>query len=201
MISDKLQLAEQPHQPGHVPETTPEAVAYQKHKDSRSPAAKASKTSGIAAWTNIEKIQTDAESLATLLSSTSSDKVYIRWITMKRALAHSQLKKIDVDPQYVASDTTISQLKFEAYQRLFSTKSQTETTEELPEPNTTVELYIMGCCLSASPFLTLADLQLKGSLKGPLDVFVVLRSNTEGVEGSHKTCSFPTTERGIATFD
>jgi hypothetical protein len=201
MVSDNLQSAEQPHQPGHVPETTPKAAAYLMHKNSQSPVAKVSKTSEIEAWTNIEKIQSDAQSLATLLSSTSSDKVYIRWITMKRALAHSRLKKINVDPQYVASGTTISQLKFEAYQRLFASKSQTETIEEPPEPNTTVELYVMGYCLSASPFLTLADLQLKGSLNEPLDVFVVLRSITESVEGRHKTCSFPTTERGIATFD
>src|SRR5437016_3924917 len=73
-------------------------------------------------------------SLATPQTSPSSDKVYIRWVTMKRALAHSRLKRINTDRQYMASDTTISQLRLEAYERLFLTKSQKETTEEPPEP-------------------------------------------------------------------
>jgi hypothetical protein len=201
LISDGWQLAEQPHQPGNVHETTTKAAAYQNDKNSQSPMAKASDASGTAAFKTSEKIQTDNPSLATHLSRTSSDKVYIRWITMKRALAHSRLKKIGADRQCVASDTTISQLKFEAYERLFSAKSHNETTEEPPEPNTTVELYVMGYRLSASPFLTLADLQLEGSLGEPLDVFVVLRNISESAEGPHKTCGFPTTERGIATFD
>src|SRR5271154_4460193 len=201
MFSDSSQSAEQPHhQPGGVPETTPKAAGQTKIPMA-SNASDAAAAGAAAAWKKNEKRQADAESPATPLTSTSSEKVYIRWVTMKRALAHSRLKRIDADRQYVASDTTISGLKLEAYERLFSAKSQNETIEEPPEPNTTVELYVMGYRLSASPFLTLADLQLKGSPGEPLDVFVVLRSLTESAEGPHKTCSFPTTERGIATFD
>jgi hypothetical protein len=59
----------------------------------------------------------------------------------------------------------------------------------------------MGYRLSASPFLSLADLQLKGSLEEPSDVLVVLRNITESAEGPDNTCGFLTTERGIATFD
>src|SRR5271154_953510 len=207
IFSNSSQSAEQPHQPKDVPETTPKAAGHLKHKKSQSKIPMASNasvtaaTGAAAAWKKNEKLQADAKSLATLLTSTPSEKVYIRWVTMKRALAHSRLKRIDADRKCVASHTTISELKLEAYERLFSAKSQNETIEEPPEPNSTVELYVMGYRLSASPFLTLADLQLKGSPGEPLDVFVVLRSLTESAEGPHKTCSFPTTERGIATFD
>src|SRR5436853_5425005 len=76
------------------------------------------------------------QSLATPQTSPSSDKVYIRWVAMKRALAHSRLRGIGTDRQCVASDTTISQLRLEACEGLSLTKSQKETTEEPPDSNT-----------------------------------------------------------------
>jgi hypothetical protein len=65
-----------------------------------------------------------------------------------------------------------------------------------------VELFTLNCHLSASSGFTLDDLELQGSSRRPLDIFVVVRNAKAANEDRpHEAWGFASSNRGIATFD
>ncbi|KAF8533503.1 hypothetical protein BDD12DRAFT_898766, partial [Trichophaea hybrida] len=140
-----------------------------------------------------------ASTISTVLSSSVSFAsetmkiyhIYIRWVTPERALGSSRLSRIDVDTLPIRSDTSLSSFQKLAFDRLYAGQST--------NPDTTVELFLAGNYLSCNDAVSLSDLQLKGSRKHPLHVFVLLIRNRTCMK-VHDVWGFETSDRGVATF-
>lgn len=127
--------------------------------------------------------------------------IYVRWITPKAAMDNSCLGDIEVDPVPVRSDMSLSDFSKTAFERLYSTPpGQANSCAE----GKTAGLYLTYCHLSATDLqaVTLNDMELEGSQKHPLNVFVILtRRHAESVlEKPQNMCGYDCSERGAATF-
>lgn len=94
----------------------------------------------------------------------------------------------------------MSELRTTAFDRLYRGLFP---GEENPLPNTRVELFLTVCHLSTSDAdsVSLADLQLKGSLEHPLEIFIVLRkTEASSLTTPYTAWAFTRTDRGTATF-
>ncbi|MCJ1478391.1 hypothetical protein MMC13_007071 [Lambiella insularis] len=138
-------------------------------------------------------------------TSTDDSWIYVRWITAGRALDHTTLDSIPPDGAPLHSSTTIRELRELAFNRLhFGAAS----AEDEPPASATAELFLTSCYLSplAHESLKLHDLQLKGSLGDPLDVFIVLVDKSlgnpkqDGSDKADRAWSFASTDHGKATF-
>lgn len=112
----------------------------------------------------------------------------------------SRLSGISPDFSPVSSKTTISELRRTAFDRLYRGLFP---GEEKPLPNTTAELFLTTCHLSTTDAdsVSLADLQLDGTLDNPLEVFVVLRkTGATSPINPYTAWAFERTDRGTATF-
>lgn len=124
----------------------------------------------------------------------------MRWVTPARAIGSTRLSEISPDFNSFPSKTTISELRAVAFDRLYRGLFP---GEEKPLPNTTAELFLTTCHLSTSNAnsLSLADLQLDGTLENPLDLFVVLRKKEAATTTTpHTLWAFARSDRGSATF-
>jgi Ubiquitin-conjugating enzyme/von Willebrand factor type A domain len=124
--------------------------------------------------------------------------VYIRWITAKQALDHPCLDSIPTDWKPLRFSTTISELKDIAMKRVYMVS---DSMEETPPPNATVELFLLNCHLAGGDDITLGDLEVKTKPEDPLNVFVVLKSTrSTTAERPQDAWGFDSSDRGIATF-
>jgi hypothetical protein len=114
---------------------------------------------------------------------------------------NSCLKDIEVDPVPVPSDMLLSDFRRTAFDRLYP--RPTDQANTLSE-GTTVDLYLSYCYLShiGQNAVTLSDMELEGSEKHPLNVFVVLTRKLDGSElkKPQNMCGYDCTDRGAATF-
>jgi hypothetical protein len=114
---------------------------------------------------------------------------------------HTCLRDIEVDPIPVPSDMLLSDFRKAAFERLYSTP--TGQANALPE-GTKTDLYLSYCYLSDidQNGVTLADMELEGSRKHPLNVFVILtRGFSESeLKKPQNMCGYDSTERSAATF-
>src|SRR5436309_1953033 len=73
--------------------------------------------------------------------------VYVRWITARQAMEHPCLQCIPTDVKPLRSSTTISDLKNIVIHRVYMAR---DSTEDVPPPNTTAELFLFDCHLAAN---------------------------------------------------
>ncbi|KAH0534044.1 hypothetical protein FGG08_007351 [Glutinoglossum americanum] len=136
---------------------------------------------------------------STLTIKGHAPRVYIRWITARRAFEHSLLQGIGIDRKSYSPTTTIPELRSIAYDRIFNRNSCGE--DRLP-PDSTVDLFTLNCHLSTRDSFTLDDLELQGDPETPLDIFVVLRNTKPTTDDRpYDACSFSSSHRGFATFE
>ncbi|KAF2462058.1 hypothetical protein BDY21DRAFT_330369 [Lineolata rhizophorae] len=124
--------------------------------------------------------------------------VYIRWITIKDAMSESKLGDIGSDAIPVSRNTLVSELRQLASNRLYPDPI---ISQECLKSNLKVHMFLADCYLSPDNSMSLADLDLPGDQKAPLDIFVAVTSDCESSSNKlQEKLAFECTERGIATF-
>jgi hypothetical protein len=124
----------------------------------------------------------------------------MRWITPARAVNYRALEDIPRDDQSISADTTISELKKLAKERVYLAS---DSTEAPLIPDSKMELFLMLCALrnTDEQHTTLKDLGCLGTKDKPLDVFIIpITSKFADEDDPQGVWPFESSKRGVSTF-
>lgn len=136
----------------------------------------------------------------TVTTPKTRPKIYIRWITPRRALEAVYLQDVQTDTYSARDGMLVSDLKNMAHEKFCLKRGATD--EYRPEGVQT-EIYLSHCYISTvsgtSP--AIADITSEGNTQNePLNVFVSLVRSLKSPTKQHDSWGFECSDRSVATF-